>query len=127
MAELRRLARHCKFKTFLEEALRDCFICGLHSNAIQVRLTSSYFSTKNQRSMYTGIVINTHRGLFRYNRLPFGVASAPGIFRRVMESLLSGIPGVVVYNGDILIIGETETDHLATLEEVLKRLENVGL
>ena len=25
------------------------------------------------------VVINTHRGLFRYTRLPFGVSSAPGI------------------------------------------------
>ena len=26
------------------------------------------------------VVINTHKGLFRYNLLPFGVSSAPGIF-----------------------------------------------
>ena len=38
IAELRRLARHCEFKTFLEEALRDRFVCGLHSKAIQNRL-----------------------------------------------------------------------------------------
>ena len=41
------------------------------------------------------LVINTHHGLYQYNRLPFGVSSAPGIFQRVMESLLNGIPGVV--------------------------------
>ena len=35
IAELRRLARHCEFKTFLEEALRDRFVCGLGSKAIQ--------------------------------------------------------------------------------------------
>ncbi len=28
------------------------------------------------------VVINTHKGLFRYTRLPFGISSAPGIFRR---------------------------------------------
>ena len=27
------------------------------------------------------VVINTHLGLFQYNRLPFGVASAPAIFQ----------------------------------------------
>ena len=32
------------------------------------------------------VVINTHRVLFQYNRLPFGVSSAPGIFQRVMEA-----------------------------------------
>ena len=34
------------------------------------------------------VVINTHKGLFRYSRLPFGVSSAPGIFQRVMKDLL---------------------------------------
>ena len=37
-------------------------------------------------------VINAHKGLFRYRRLPFGIASAPAIFQRVMESLLQNIP-----------------------------------
>ena len=62
------------------------------------------------------VVINTHCGLFCYNRLPYGVSSAPGIFQRVMESMLNGIPGVVVYLDDILITGPTEEAHLAALE-----------
>jgi len=65
---------------------------------------------KNSRKY---VVINTHRGLFQYNRLPFGVSSAPGIFKRVMESLLSGVPNVVVYHDDILVTGPTEEEHLA--------------
>ena len=73
------------------------------------------------------VVINTHRGLFRYNRLPFGIASAPGIFQRAMEGLLRDIPGVVIYLDDILVTGKTETEHLGTLREVLKRLEEAGL
>ena len=32
--------------------------------------------------------INTHKGLYQYNRLPFGVSSAPGIFQRTIENLL---------------------------------------
>ena len=31
------------------------------------------------------MVINMHMGLFRYNRLPFVINSAPGIFQRVMD------------------------------------------
>lgn len=73
------------------------------------------------------MVVNTHRGLFQYNRLPFGVLSAPGIFQRVMESILSGIPNVVVYLDDILVTGPTGGAHLAALEEVLRRLQATGL
>ena len=73
------------------------------------------------------VVINTHKGLFQYTRLPFGISSAPGIFQRVMESLLQGIKGVVVYLDDILITGASEEAHLQTLDEVLSRLEKAGL
>ncbi len=65
--------------------------------------------------------------LFQYNRLPFGVSSAPGIFQRTMESVLSGIPHVVGYIDDILVTGPNEEAHLATLEEVLNRLQTAGL
>ena len=58
-------------------------------------------------------VVNTHT--VRFNWLPYGISSAPGIFQQVMESLLLGIPGVVMYIDDILITGETLEQHLNTL------------
>ena len=73
------------------------------------------------------VVINTHKGLFRYTRLPFGIASAPGIFQRVIEGVLQGIDGAIVYLDDILISGTTEEQHLETLDTVLNRLNGAGL
>ncbi len=73
------------------------------------------------------VVINTHRGLYRYNRLPFGVSSAPGIFQRVMESLLGGIPGVAVHIDDILVTEKSTSEHLSALDDVLARLKKAGL
>ena len=40
IAELRRLAVRCKFGTFLDEALRDRFVCGLRSERTQQKLLS---------------------------------------------------------------------------------------
>ena len=72
------------------------------------------------------ITVNTHQGLYQYTRLPFGVASAPAIIQRLVDTILQGIPRVICYIDDILVTGTTEEDHLHNLEEVLKRLENHG-
>ena len=71
--------------------------------------------------------INTHRGLFVYNRLPFGVSTAPAIFQRIVDSLLQGIPNVVAYLDDILITGRNDEEHLKNLEAVMTKLDNAGL
>ena len=71
--------------------------------------------------------INTSKGLFVYNRLPFGVSSAPGIFQRTMEQLLAGMQMVVVYLDDILVCGRTLQEHDEVLKQVLDRLQSAGL
>ena len=73
------------------------------------------------------ITINTHKGLYQFNQLPFGVASAPAIFQRTMDVILQGLPGVICYIDDILITGSSDKEHLANLEEVLKRLQYHGV
>ena len=35
--------------------------------------------------------INTHKGLFQYNCVPFGITSAPSIFQRILETLLADV------------------------------------
>ena len=72
------------------------------------------------------VTINTHRGLYRYNRLPFGIASAPAIFQKLMDTVLQGIPHVICYIDDILVTGENDEDHLRNLTTVFQRLEHYG-
>ena len=63
--------------------------------------------------------INTSKGLFQYTRLPFGISSAPSIFQRVMDGVLSGLDGVAAYIDDIVVTGKTEQEHLQNLDKVL--------
>ena len=73
------------------------------------------------------VTINTHKGLFQFTRLPFGIASAPAVFQRTMDTILQGIPQVICYIDDILVTGKTEAEHLSNLEEVLKCLQEHGV
>ncbi|KAG7297849.1 hypothetical protein JYU34_018592 [Plutella xylostella] len=72
-------------------------------------------------------VINTHRGLLKYKRLVYGLASSPGIFQRLMVNLLKDIKNVVVFFDDILCTGTTFEEHLQAVHEVLSRLKKHGL
>ena len=44
-------------------------------------LAHAYLQVELDQSAKKYMAINTHRGLYTYNRLPFGVASAPAIFQ----------------------------------------------
>ena len=69
----------------------------------------------------------THKGLFRFRRLPFGIASAPETFQRVLSDILDGVEGVYVYIDDILIVGKDPEEHDHRLKLVLDRLSAVNL
>ena len=72
------------------------------------------------------MVINTHKGLFKYTHLPFGIAAAPAVFQQAMDIVLQGLPGVVCYLNDIIITGKDKQEHLNNLEQVLSRVQEYG-
>ena len=44
-----------------------------------------------------------------------------------MDQILQGVSNTTCYLDDILVMGKNKEEHLNTLEEVLKRLQNHGL
>lgn len=64
------------------------------------------------------LVINTLKGLFQYNHLPYRVSIASMIFQAVMDHVLQGLP-VACYLDDKLIASSTESEHNVILEQVL--------
>ena len=65
--------------------------------------------------------------LLTYNRLPFRVSSAPGIFQCTIEFLLKGIPNVLVYLDIILVTGPTQEQHIHNVQEMLLHFRQAGL
>ena len=91
-------------------------------------LSQAYLQLPLDEQSREYVMVNTqYKGLYRYNRLPFGVSSAPSIFQRMMDNLMRRIKGVSTYIDDILISGSTIDEHLQTLDVVLQKLETARL
>ena len=87
-------------------------------------LTSEYQQLEVVKECREILTINTHLGLFRFNRLPFGISNAAAIFQKVMDQILAGVEGAVCYIDDILIYGNNLQECTKNLKEVLSRLRN---
>ncbi|XP_065176300.1 uncharacterized protein K02A2.6-like [Sycon ciliatum] len=78
-----------------------------------------------EASMFTTFI--TPFGRFKFERLPFGITSAPEIFQRRLQQLLGDIPNVAVFIDDIIVYAATMSEHDAALEAVKQRLIDAGL
>lgn len=91
-----------------------------------IDLSNAYFQVEMDEESKDLLTVNTHRGLFRFNRLSQGVKPATGIFQQIMDAMLSGIEGVSAYLDDIIIGGRTNDENLERTKLVLKGLREYG-
>jgi hypothetical protein len=71
----------------------------------------------------TGFV--TRQGLFRFVRMPFGLANAPSTFQRMMDAVLRGLTWqtCLVYLDDVIVFTKSGINrHVVELAAVLERL-----
>lgn len=59
------------------------------------------------------LTIVTHKGMYQYQRIPFGITSAPAMFQRAMDQIISGLTWVQCYLDDLLITGKDEAEHIS--------------
>lgn len=64
---------------------------------------------------------------YRYKRLMFGICSAPELFQKVMETIVAGLEGVVVFLDDVMVYGRSSEEHDRRLNALLDRLESYGV
>ncbi|KAM7306991.1 uncharacterized protein ISCGN_010627 [Ixodes scapularis] len=69
----------------------------------------------------------TRVGRFQFQRLPFGISTAPEFFQKEMLRILEGIPRQVCHMDDILVFGTDGQEHDRNLEQVLQCLRNAGV
>jgi len=61
-----------------------------------------------------------------FNKLPFGICSAPEHFQKKMNNILSDLPGVLCHLDGVLIFGSTQQEHDDRLHKVLQKLQSAG-
>ena len=69
----------------------------------------------------------THRGLYRYRRLMFGITSAPEKYQQIIRDVLRNCDGVANIADDLIVYGRGVKEHDKRLFAVLDRLREVGL
>ena len=65
-------------------------------------------------------------GCFCFNRLPFGISSAPDIFQRTMSQILEDSEGTLCQMDDVLNHRVDQSEHDGRVRAVLHRLQEVG-
>ena len=69
----------------------------------------------------------THQGMYRYNRLNFGISCAPEMYNKIIQQIFQDLPGVRNIYDDVIVYGSTEQEHDQNLLNVLNRLSEKGL
>ena len=67
-------------------------------------------------------------GRFCFNKLPFGISSAPELFQKWISGILLGLDGVVCQIDDVLIFGASQQEHDSRLMiAVLQHIKRAGV
>ena len=68
----------------------------------------------------------TPAGRYCFNKLPFGISSAPEHFQKRMGHILEDMEGVLCQTDDVLVFGKSQAEHDTRVTAVLNRIQAAG-
>ena len=89
-------------------------------------LSEVYLQVKVDEECSKLLTINTHKGLFKLNCLPFGLKVAPSLFQQVMDTMLAGLEFGRAYQHDILLRSENNEQHRKYTKAVFQKMDEYG-
>ena len=92
----------------------------------KIDLSDAYLQIMVNEECSKYLCINTHKGIFKLKRLPFGLKVAPAIFQQIMDTMLAGLEFAMAYLDDILIKSKNIQEHKKHVREVFTRIEEFG-
>ena len=66
-------------------------------------------------------------GRYCFNKLPFGISSAPEHFQKRMSRILEWLEGVICLVDDVMIFGQTKMEHDDRRDTALQRMQAAGV
>ncbi|KAK3107513.1 hypothetical protein FSP39_016272 [Pinctada imbricata] len=92
-------------------------------------LAQGYWQCKMADSDKHKTAFSTHKGLYQFNVMPFGLCNAPATFQRLMENVLGNLTWekCLCYLDDIIIYGKTFSEAIQNLELVFECFRKANL
>lgn len=92
-------------------------------------LAQGFFQVKMSEEDKPKTAFATHRGLYQFRVMPFGLANSPKTFERLMELVLNRLQWerCLVYLDDVIVFGKTFTETLDNLKLVFDRFKSAKL
>jgi hypothetical protein len=91
-------------------------------------LASGYWQLKMCGMDKCKTAFTSHKGLYQFNVMPFGLCNAPATFQRMMDNLLGAHKDkCLVYLDDIIIMGKTMEECISNLKVVMRIIKKAGL
>ena len=126
------------FRKLNQVTKRNSYPLSVIDDILALLGKSKYFSSLDLKSGYWQVSMNEHdkektafachRGLFKFNVMPFGLSNASAVFQELMAVVLQGIGTFsIAYLDDILVFSPTLEDHLKHLDIVFDRLRQHDL
>ena len=118
---------------------KDAFPLPRIDESLEALSGAKFFCTADMASSFHQVSVReedrektafiTHKGLFQFKQMPFGLVNSPKTFERLIELVMSGLQGekCLVYLDDVIIYGKTFSDTLENLISVFERFRKANL
>ncbi|CAF3396631.1 unnamed protein product, partial [Rotaria sp. Silwood2] len=119
--------------------IRDAYPIPRIDDTLDSLQEAKFISTLDLRTGYWQVQMDdksrektafiTHKGLFEFKVMPYGLTNAPATFQRLMDTVLAGLKWqcCLVYIDDIIIYSPTFEQHIEDLKRVFEALRSANL
>jgi hypothetical protein len=126
------------YRVLNAKTVKDAFTCPRIDDLVDKLHNATVFTKLDVRSAYNNIEIapeDRHKTAFRfegklyeYNRVPYGLCTAPATFCRLISHVLNDVDSFTTgFFDDIVIFSNNQETHFKHANEVLSLIEKSGL